>query len=313
MGNATAGKKSTALARLAPKNARQAEDDSRVSKNPRCGPKVTIACSTCRRRKIKCNGHRPSCSFCAKSDLLCTYSAAEGLTQNQSLRRDNARLQAAHDRLQSTVSRLQHSHAHLALLLEALTSRPDCEAAGILARLRIGQSLPELVELVKIENGEMERRMGRARAGSGSGSGSVVGPGLGCGAGVGAETYEEDADASERILELELELEHEQDMPLPLNLDPRLGKGVPVSASASASAPSSKGSCPSLTGAESPDTDMDLDLGTVTTTTAPSTVTDGSGLTEETSGSVSGYTQRRGAGTKYYEVLEASRRQQSTI
>ncbi|KAF1913757.1 hypothetical protein BDU57DRAFT_455895 [Ampelomyces quisqualis] len=38
--------------------------------------RVTRACLTCRARKIKCNGAKPSCANCAETSTACVYSSS---------------------------------------------------------------------------------------------------------------------------------------------------------------------------------------------------------------------------------------------
>ena len=40
---------------------------------PRARPRATLACEMCRSRRTKCDGRKPSCSFCADHDILCKY------------------------------------------------------------------------------------------------------------------------------------------------------------------------------------------------------------------------------------------------
>jgi hypothetical protein len=36
--------------------------------------KVTLACITCRRKKVKCDGIQPICSRCGSNGIACQYS-----------------------------------------------------------------------------------------------------------------------------------------------------------------------------------------------------------------------------------------------
>ncbi|KAI7827879.1 hypothetical protein BX661DRAFT_129831, partial [Kickxella alabastrina] len=35
--------------------------------------RLSLACTTCRQRKVKCDGGRPSCRTCAKFNWPCVY------------------------------------------------------------------------------------------------------------------------------------------------------------------------------------------------------------------------------------------------
>ncbi|KAJ2627276.1 hypothetical protein GGF44_004775, partial [Coemansia sp. RSA 1694] len=37
-------------------------------------PRLMRACDTCRRKKVKCNGTKPSCTHCTRMKLACHYS-----------------------------------------------------------------------------------------------------------------------------------------------------------------------------------------------------------------------------------------------
>ncbi|PCH38896.1 hypothetical protein WOLCODRAFT_43600, partial [Wolfiporia cocos MD-104 SS10] len=38
-------------------------------------PKVTTACDSCRKRKLRCDGRTPSCSNCSLYEANCHYAA----------------------------------------------------------------------------------------------------------------------------------------------------------------------------------------------------------------------------------------------
>ncbi|KAI0076351.1 hypothetical protein K474DRAFT_1574014, partial [Panus rudis PR-1116 ss-1] len=52
------------------------ETESESSEVPvkRVKRKTSIACYSCRKRKMKCNGMRPVCSNCEKRQLVCDYA-----------------------------------------------------------------------------------------------------------------------------------------------------------------------------------------------------------------------------------------------
>lgn len=39
--------------------------------------RVSLACDTCRKKKIKCNGKTPACTNCVNNKLECTYTQPE--------------------------------------------------------------------------------------------------------------------------------------------------------------------------------------------------------------------------------------------
>ncbi|KAF5588573.1 conidial development fluffy [Fusarium pseudocircinatum] len=55
---------------------------------------ASVACQTCRRRKVKCGGTRPKCHQCEKASIDCVYDAPAGLNHRQADKEQIARLQA---------------------------------------------------------------------------------------------------------------------------------------------------------------------------------------------------------------------------
>ncbi|PLB53075.1 hypothetical protein P170DRAFT_122974 [Aspergillus steynii IBT 23096] len=49
--------------------------DDRASPNE---SRARHACEPCRRKKTKCPGEKPACSFCRRLNQRCTYSRDEG-------------------------------------------------------------------------------------------------------------------------------------------------------------------------------------------------------------------------------------------
>ncbi|OHF01745.1 hypothetical protein CORC01_02936 [Colletotrichum orchidophilum] len=48
---------------------------------------IAVACDNCRRRKAKCDGHRPKCQHCSKRGVECHYEANQGETVSLALKR----------------------------------------------------------------------------------------------------------------------------------------------------------------------------------------------------------------------------------
>ncbi|KAL1297735.1 hypothetical protein AAFC00_006274 [Neodothiora populina] len=83
---------------------------------------VTVACNECRKRKVKCDGLRPSCTPCHSRNLVCFYEADPDATPIVALKRKYDQL---HQQLQDSEE-----------VLDMLRSRPEHEAAAILQRIR---------------------------------------------------------------------------------------------------------------------------------------------------------------------------------
>ncbi|KAJ2551524.1 hypothetical protein GGH95_005911, partial [Coemansia sp. RSA 1836] len=71
-------------------------------------PRLMRACDTCRRKKVKCNGTKPSCTHCTRMKLACHYSP---LVRKKRVRRSiidklEERLESMEQMLQPLVERL---------------------------------------------------------------------------------------------------------------------------------------------------------------------------------------------------------------
>ncbi|KAJ1948000.1 hypothetical protein FBU59_001793, partial [Linderina macrospora] len=79
-------------------------DDNEANKHPR----LMRACDNCRRKKVKCDGSKPSCSHCTRMKLACHYSP---LVRKKRVRRSiieklEERLESMEQMLQPLVERL---------------------------------------------------------------------------------------------------------------------------------------------------------------------------------------------------------------
>ncbi|KAK3709951.1 hypothetical protein LTR37_010570 [Vermiconidia calcicola] len=110
------------------------ENDERSDppKKPRRAFLTQNACTRCRQKKSKCDGKRPICGRCGKHGVECLYDVAEeGLTRMQNIQRQLESKTQEHGKLVNLFERLRHS--------------TDNEAANILARLRLGACVDELI------------------------------------------------------------------------------------------------------------------------------------------------------------------------
>jgi len=101
---------------------------------PRVG--VTIACETCRKRKIRCNGNRPRCKGCIRAGSKCNYVP---MNKDHELRQRYEHLQIEKTDYQK--------------LIYLLRSRDHKEANVILDMLRQNTSVHEV--LSQVEHGDM--------------------------------------------------------------------------------------------------------------------------------------------------------------
>ncbi|KAH0209428.1 hypothetical protein KCV03_g10310, partial [Aureobasidium melanogenum] len=92
---------------------------------------TAVACVDCRKRKRKCNGGRPSCSACQTRGLSCAYDVVEGATRTEDLKKK--------------VSSLSLRVRNLELFVNKLRYSTDNEASAILAQLRLGDTIEEIL------------------------------------------------------------------------------------------------------------------------------------------------------------------------
>lgn len=114
------------------------------------GPPLQVksACTRCQHRKARCSGTRPSCKYCTEHELECSYDVAEGSTRTSDLKR----------KLRES-SKKAH---YLGCVLAALRDGTDFQASQILARLRLGDSLPDLLRLLPVYSSSPESRPDQA-------------------------------------------------------------------------------------------------------------------------------------------------------
>ncbi|WYZ39173.1 hypothetical protein EsH8_III_001087 [Colletotrichum jinshuiense] len=116
---------------------------SSSSSAPRRRPQTKIACTSCRRRKSKCDGHRPVCSLCAAlGRTCCEYDAGPDVTRF-------AALKYKHEELQRRVGLFEE-------LFHLLSTRSEGEAFEIIRRMRTANMETGLDDLVKfIKNADL--------------------------------------------------------------------------------------------------------------------------------------------------------------
>ena len=89
-----------------------ADQDEPLSKRRR----VAESCQSCRTRKIRCGGQRPTCSTCSYRRVTCKYDpdTTPQLVPQQTLEDLNARLRFLESRLEATTARdLTHEESHM--------------------------------------------------------------------------------------------------------------------------------------------------------------------------------------------------------
>jgi len=82
---------------------------------------------------MQCDGKRPICHRCERLGVECVYDVEqEGSTRMQNLKQ--------------LLTRKTEDYDHLLLLFSALLWGTDSEAAGLLARVRLGEALSTLIQ-----------------------------------------------------------------------------------------------------------------------------------------------------------------------
>jgi hypothetical protein len=128
-----------------PTTEEDAESDASADQAGRTRKKaepVKSACVQCQKRKTKCSGQRPVCRFCSDRNLECSWDIGDGLTRTADLKR---KLQEANGRSDD-----------LGALVDAMRSGTDQTSSMLLARLRIGDSLSELLSNIHIDESSGE-------------------------------------------------------------------------------------------------------------------------------------------------------------
>lgn len=90
------------------------------------------ACVACQKRKQRCTGERPACKTCVDKGYTCSYDVADGKTRSEDLK---FKIQEAEER-----------EAKLMQLLSAMKHGTKEQSSSLLARLRMGASLEDLLE-----------------------------------------------------------------------------------------------------------------------------------------------------------------------
>jgi len=96
---------------------------------------VKSACVQCQKRKTKCSGQRPVCRFCSDRNLECSWDIGDGLTRTADLKR----------KLQEATGRSED----LDTLVDAMRHGTDDVSTMLLARLRLGESIEDLVSALR--------------------------------------------------------------------------------------------------------------------------------------------------------------------
>ncbi|KAH4855471.1 hypothetical protein HBH75_086550 [Parastagonospora nodorum] len=94
---------------------------------------IAVACVQCRSGKVKCDGTRPRCMRCSEMDLACHFDVAEGVSRAERMRL------LKRETLSGRAEEMER-------VIQALRTSSDDQASAILARLRIGNRLDEVVK-----------------------------------------------------------------------------------------------------------------------------------------------------------------------
>jgi hypothetical protein len=106
---------------------------------PRIG--VSIACESCRKRKVRCNGDRPQCANCTRNGVSCTYPLP---IKDHELRQHIRVLETEQEANRKLIELLRsRDHGEASLILDLL--RQDTTSIhGILRQVEDGDMLCDL-------------------------------------------------------------------------------------------------------------------------------------------------------------------------
>ncbi|WDK16423.1 hypothetical protein CGRA01v4_07706 [Colletotrichum graminicola] len=96
---------------------------------------MSVACESCRRRKIKCSAGRPKCSGCMEKGLGCRYDADPSESRVTSLKRKYDEMARRNDSLERFYAVMQ--------------SMPEGQAYRVLERIRSGASADDTVREIE--------------------------------------------------------------------------------------------------------------------------------------------------------------------
>ncbi|KAK6443232.1 hypothetical protein LTR95_000056 [Oleoguttula sp. CCFEE 5521] len=127
---------------------------------------VKSACAQCQKRKTKCSGDRPICRFCSDRGLECSWDIGDGMTRTADLKQ---KLHAATGRgeklkrllsdeatrgaaVRQKLEAAEERQEDLNRLMEAMRSSTDQVSTMLLARLRLGEPIEDLIDSVRVSN-----------------------------------------------------------------------------------------------------------------------------------------------------------------
>lgn len=127
----------------------EAESDTSSDQAGRARKKaepVKSACVQCQKRKTKCSGQRPVCRFCSDRNLECSWDIGDGLTRTADLK------QKLHE--------ANMKSEELSDLVTAMRTGTDQTSSMLLAKLRLGCSMEELLANIRLDESSGESRQG---------------------------------------------------------------------------------------------------------------------------------------------------------
>ncbi|KAI9729185.1 MAG: hypothetical protein M1834_007092 [Cirrosporium novae-zelandiae] len=104
-----------------------AADSDRADRNGDRVRRISLACTYCRKRKLRCDGLSPTCSRCIHGRIKCVYEQTDH------------RKKVA---WQNTVDSLKDEKRHLETIVSQLKLASDSEAMSLLRKLRNGDETP---------------------------------------------------------------------------------------------------------------------------------------------------------------------------
>ncbi|KAK1995363.1 hypothetical protein LX36DRAFT_659716 [Colletotrichum falcatum] len=137
-GSAGRGSSDSPVNDLSTDSRSQSDDSSSADPKPRAAAKrqvIAVACDNCRRRKAKCDGHRPKCQHCSKRGVDCHYEANQGETVSLALKRK--------------ASVLETENAQYRDLFRMVCTKSEDEAKEIFRRIRVSGDPIRVLESIR--------------------------------------------------------------------------------------------------------------------------------------------------------------------
>ncbi|KAF1961750.1 hypothetical protein CC80DRAFT_589258 [Byssothecium circinans] len=101
----------------------------------------SVACESCRKKKVKCDAARPTCSACSSMSVECVYRTAPAESSMAALKRKYGELESYTEDLKGTQNAMEQVFC-------AMQNRPVGEATAIFKKIRAGANIHSILRHV---------------------------------------------------------------------------------------------------------------------------------------------------------------------